>query len=74
MRYFDRYEDINDDDEAKKFGYSDRCEGISPASIECYRCGKGGLHWEDKELFDIRDKKHICPASKPSKDDFEILP
>jgi hypothetical protein len=63
-RYFDSYED----------------EDQEPRSVECNRCGKGGLHWEDVwegktqtfHLYDAKMKKHVCPPIDVS-DDFDVV-
>lgn len=75
MSYFDDNEDYiiygrlarGDDDES--WGRQ--------RTTECTRCGKSGLHWEETDvgfaLYDNRDRKHVCPAVKPSADDFDDL-
>jgi hypothetical protein len=43
----------------------------------CNTCHATGLHWEDFgagfKLYDEDNKKHVCPAAKPTADDFEDL-
>lgn len=44
--------------------------------IECKRCGKAGLHWEELaigwRLYEPNQQRHVCKA-KNVVDDFEDL-
>lgn len=65
MRFFDEYDPIQEDDYAPQ-----------PSIVECKRCGKSGLHWEETDegwrLYDVRDRKHVC-SNKRFADDFEVI-
>lgn len=47
-----------------------------PSTVECKRCGKGGLHWEDDNgkwrLVNAKGLLHVCDTSSAA-DDFEVL-
>lgn len=48
--------------------------GFRRKNVECNRCGKGGLHWEELEtwvLYDSRQQKHVCTPQTAA--DFEDL-
>lgn len=46
-----------------------------PSVVECKRCGKGGLHWEEDDgqwqLYEGTYKLHKCNMQKAALDDFE---
>jgi hypothetical protein len=50
-----------------------------PRKVECKKCGKGGLEWDDDGrwiLIDGRGKVHKCDEKvlhKQTADDFEVL-
>lgn len=51
-------------------------EDGEPAIVECKRCGKGGLHWEEDNgnwrLANAKGLLHVCDTSSAA-DDFEVL-
>lgn len=57
--------------------YFDEYERDEPREVECKRCGKAGLHWQDEGgewvLMEGRYKVHRCDMQKAARDDFEAL-
>lgn len=49
-----------------------------PSLVECKRCGKGGLQWEDDNgrwvLLEHNGKVHQCNLQRVAACDFEALP
>jgi hypothetical protein len=43
--------------------------------IECNRCGKAGLHWEELDvgwrLYEANQVRHVCHAKADPADDFQ---
>lgn len=57
--------------------YDPDTDDDQPTLVECKRCGKGGLRWENDDgrwnLYDGRYKLHRCDMRKAAADDFEVV-
>ena len=58
--------------------FDDHDQDQEPRAVECKRCGKGGLRWEDDGdgnfvLMEGRYKVHRCDMTRAALDDFEAV-
>ena len=59
-----------------EFDPADYDECLDRSNVECKRCGKNGLHWEEDDdtwrLFYGRYRLHVCDPRRALRD-FEVV-